>query len=141
MEKAAGLLLYKKCCGHVMFLFLKASYGIMHWSPPKGHCDPHEQLIETAIRETEEECAINKSDIEILSEFTHISKYDVNGKPKTVCYWLAKLINTNKDIVLSNEHVEYRWVTFEDAMKLTNFEATHRLLRAANEFLQSKSKT
>merc|ERR1712029_1081958 len=42
----------------VEYLMMRASYGKRHWTPPKGHVDPGEDLLTTAVRETREESGL-----------------------------------------------------------------------------------
>jgi len=55
MKKAAGFVIFRRLCGEIQYLLLKASYGSFHWSSPKGHVDPGEDDYTTALRETKEE--------------------------------------------------------------------------------------
>lgn len=36
MLVAAGFVIFRLVQGEVQYLLLRASYGIQHWSPPKG---------------------------------------------------------------------------------------------------------
>lgn len=36
MRVAAGFVIFRLVQGEVQYLLLRASYGIQHWSPPKG---------------------------------------------------------------------------------------------------------
>lgn len=54
-KRAAGFVLFRRLCGQIEYLLLKASYGDFHWSAPKGHVDPGEDDFSTALRETKEE--------------------------------------------------------------------------------------
>lgn len=47
--------------------------------------------------------------------------YKVGENNKTVVYFLAELINIQKQPKLSYEHTEYRWATKDDAIPLVNF--------------------
>jgi len=63
MEKAAGFVIFRRLCGEIQYLLLKASYGSFHWSSPKGHVDPGEDDFTTALRETKEEAGKVHNDI------------------------------------------------------------------------------
>lgn len=43
----------------------------------------------------------------------------MEGKKKIVNYWLAKLKDVQKVPKLSDEHVEYRWLTKEEIKSMT----------------------
>ena len=53
--RAAGFLIFRRVVDKIEYLLLQASYGMFHWSPPKGYCDPGEDDFETAVREVKEE--------------------------------------------------------------------------------------
>lgn len=36
LKTAAGFVVFRKICGNIEFLLLQTSYGIHHWTPPKG---------------------------------------------------------------------------------------------------------
>lgn len=57
--RAAGFLVFRRIRKEIQFLLLRASDGINHWSPPKGHVDQEEDDFETALRETKEESGYN----------------------------------------------------------------------------------
>lgn len=52
----------------------------------------------------------------------------MNGKPKVVVYWLAKLINPNTNVKLSDEHQDFKWLTLEEAQTISGFEDMNKLL-------------
>jgi bis(5'-nucleosidyl)-tetraphosphatase len=90
---------------------LQTSYGEHHWTPPKGHVDPGETEMATAIRETVEESGLKKGDLKIYEDVKRILNYKVKGKPKVVTYWLAELVNPQAKVKLSEEHQDYKWPT------------------------------
>ncbi|KAK9877933.1 hypothetical protein WA026_020156 [Henosepilachna vigintioctopunctata] len=132
---AAGFLIFRRITENVEYLLLQASYGEHHWSPPKGHTDPGETNIQTAFRETFEETGLKESDLKVFENETHILRYDVKGKPKTVHYWLAELINTNATVKISDEHQEFKWLPLDEACKLAKYEDMVNLLRTCHASL------
>merc|ERR1712117_993765 len=111
---AAGYVVYKRNPENPtnpLFLIMKASYGDKHWTPPKGHVDPGENIEQTAFRETLEESGLEKSDLIVDSEFEHQIFYPVNGKMKKVVYFLAETKFPEK-VTLSEEHTEFKWLDF-----------------------------
>ncbi|KAJ8678803.1 hypothetical protein QAD02_014590 [Eretmocerus hayati] len=97
---------------------MQTSYGGHHWTPPKGHVDKGESDFETALRETQEEAGFVKEDLKIFEDLKRELNYPVNGKPKTVIYWLAELINKTKDVRMSDEHKDYKWLPVKEACDL-----------------------
>ena len=78
--------------------------------------------ITAAVRETEEEAGLSRSQLEIFDEVKAELKYQAFGKPKVVVYWLAKLINYDDAVVLSDEHQAFNWLSLDEARELSGFE-------------------
>uniref|UniRef100_A0A0K8TS11 Bis(5'-nucleosyl)-tetraphosphatase [asymmetrical] n=1 Tax=Tabanus bromius TaxID=304241 RepID=A0A0K8TS11_TABBR len=114
-QRAAGFVIFRRVCEQFQYLLLQASYGSHHWSPPKGHVDKGEDDFATALRETKEESGYGESDLKIYKEVTATLNYNVKGVPKVVVYWLAELIDPEKDPVLSEEHEAFKWLPKEEA--------------------------
>lgn len=133
--KAAGFVIFRRQPA-LEYLLMQASYGIHHWTPPKGHVEQGEDLLQTAYRETEEEAGISKNDL-LLTNYSETINYEVNKKPKAVTYYLAELSDC-ASIKLSDEHQDYKWANLEDACKLVNFAEMQKVLRNCDAFLQSK---
>lgn len=121
----------------IEFLLLQASNGIHHWTPPKGHVDPGETDLETALRETQEETGIEASQLTIIEGFRKELNYVAWEKPKTVIYWLAEVKDYNVEICLSQEHQAYRWLGLEDACQLAQFNEMKATLQEGHQFLCS----
>uniref|UniRef100_A0A914YCD1 Bis(5'-nucleosyl)-tetraphosphatase [asymmetrical] n=1 Tax=Panagrolaimus superbus TaxID=310955 RepID=A0A914YCD1_9BILA len=136
--RAAGLLVYRPVKDGVEYLLLQASYKPFHWTPPKGHVDPGEDEWTAALRETKEEAGINADQLEIDKDFNFIQRYIANGEPKTVAYWLAKLVKP-LEVTLSNEHQKMKWLGLEDSIALSKFKEMEEMLRAADNYLKEKS--
>ncbi|GBP70112.1 Bis(5'-nucleosyl)-tetraphosphatase [Eumeta japonica] len=136
--RAAGLVIFRKLNDFVEFLLLQTSYGIHHWTPPKGHVDPGESDWVTALRETKEEAGLSENDLEVYKNITKTLHYNVNDKPKVVVYWLAKLKAPNSAINLSDEHQDFKWLGLKEAQQLSGFEDMKQLLA---EFHESAIKT
>ncbi|GLV43433.1 Diadenosine tetraphosphatase [Carabus blaptoides fortunei] len=122
-KTAAGFVIFRRINNTVQYLLLQASYGDHHWTPPKGHVDPGEtNEMTTALRETEEEAGLKESDLKIYEDSKKILNYLVKGRPKTVIYWLAELINPNTQVKLSDEHQDMKWLQFKEACMLVGIE-------------------
>uniref|UniRef100_A0AC35EYU9 Bis(5'-nucleosyl)-tetraphosphatase [asymmetrical] n=1 Tax=Panagrolaimus sp. PS1159 TaxID=55785 RepID=A0AC35EYU9_9BILA len=136
--RAAGLLVYRPIKDGFEYLLLQASYPPHHWTPPKGHVDPGEDEWTAALRETKEEAGITSDQLEIDKGFNYIQKYVVNGKPKTVAYWIAKLIKP-MEVTLSHEHQKMQWLGLEESIALSKFKEMEEMLRAADKYLKEKA--
>lgn len=106
-----------------------------------GHLDEGENALQAAARETKEEAGLEMTDLEVVQGFEEKLHYPVNGKPKDVIYYLARLINGEQKIHLSDEHQNFIWAKLPDACQLVKYNDTQSVLRKAEEFLkESKSK-
>jgi 8-oxo-dGTP diphosphatase len=116
---ASGLFLRRS--DRPLWLLLRATkHG--EWGFPKGHVDPGENLIRTALRECAEETGIA---LVALIGPPLVDTYRVpSGKTKATVYYPAVTATTT--VELSDEHDRYEWVGAAAALKLLS----HPHLRA-----------
>ena len=134
-ESSAGAVIFRKGKG-TEYLLLKYEMG--HWDFPKGNIEEGETDEETIKREVNEETGID--DITIIREFREKIHYfyKVNGElvSKDVVFHLAE---TKKDKVkLSFEHMDFKWLGFEEAMEKLTFKNAKGILEKADGFLRKK---
>lgn len=106
------------------YLFLLLRSG-NHWDMPKGRIEKNENILEAALRETEEETTISVKDLHFIWGKQY-KESDVYRKgTKIAIYFIAK--TDRKDITLPiseelgrPEHDEFKWVTYKEAKKLVN---------------------
>jgi 8-oxo-dGTP pyrophosphatase MutT (NUDIX family) len=102
------------------FLLLRC---FRYWDFPKGEIDPGEIPLMSALRELKEETSIEKVDFKWGESFYETEVY---SKGKTARYYLAQVIGQPAVTLLPNpesgmiEHHEYRWVSLEQGLLLTN---------------------
>lgn len=82
------------------------------WDLPKGHAEAGEDILTTALRETQEETGIAAAAIEVDPDFRYVIEYSVRGKKrgdylKRVTYFLG-YIEACSEVALT-EHVGYEW--------------------------------
>ncbi|XP_055434828.1 bis(5'-nucleosyl)-tetraphosphatase [asymmetrical] isoform X1 [Bubalus kerabau] len=141
--RACGLIIFRRRLipkvdnTAIEFLLLQASDGIHHWTPPKGHVEPGESDLETALRETQEEAGIEAGQLTIIEGFRRELRYVAREKPKIVIYWLAEVKDCDVEVRLSREHQAYRWLELEDACQLAQFEEMKAALQEGHQFLCS----
>ncbi len=137
-EKSAGAIIFRKEDGKRYYLLLHYKAG--HWDFVKGHVEKGESEKETVRRETEEETGIK--DLRFVKGFKKWMKYYFKksyGKKKgslvmkIVDFYLAE--TKTKKIKLSFEHKGFKWLPFEEALKLTTFKKGKDILKEAHEFL------
>ena len=118
--------------------YLLLHYPSGHWDFVKGKVEPGESLYETIVREAREETGI--SDLEFVGGFTETVRYKFRseGRPirKKVVFYLAR--TGTEEVALSDEHIAYDWLGFEDCLDRATFDnAKSVLLRAEGLLLQS----
>jgi 8-oxo-dGTP pyrophosphatase MutT (NUDIX family)/RimJ/RimL family protein N-acetyltransferase len=133
---------YEKCCGAVInrnkhgfieFLLVK-SKDDDHWGFPKGHMEENEDEVDTTLREVYEETGLN---IKIIDKFRVETEYFVSIYVlKKVIYFIG--ISNDTNVKIQTEEIgDYKWLSFEDAMKLLTYESAKTVLNSAKEFLNT----
>ena len=109
-KRAAGILLITQTPPQQFLLMRHAD----RWDLPKGHCEPGESDLQTALRETEEETGIPGDSIEIDPNFRFELSYPVRYKrhgdrvfQKTVVYLLGQLQSVITPRL--TEHESFQW--------------------------------
>ncbi|CAG9762630.1 unnamed protein product [Ceutorhynchus assimilis] len=133
---AAGFVIFRYVSNNIEYLLLQTSYGIHHWTPPKGHVDPGETDLVTAYRETIEESGLQKSDIKVYEDTKMTLNYQVKGKPKIVHYWLAELINPSAKVKLSHEHQDFKWLPLKEACEIVGYKDMQDVLVNFENYLK-----
>lgn len=104
----------------------------------KGHVDPGETDFETALRETREEAGYLKEDLKIYEDAKQEMQYLVNNKPKIVIYWLAELINKSKEVTMSSEHQDFKWLPLQPACDLAGYSEMKSALMYCDKYILEK---
>ncbi len=131
---SAGFVIFRLNKGKIEYLLLYNSKG--HWDFPKGHVEKEENLLQAAKRETEEEAGIRELEIIPLFHETIKYWYKEEGKKvtKEVHFFLAK-VKEDVEVRISWEHQGYKWVSYEEAMKLIKFPEQKKVLQRAHEHI------
>jgi dATP pyrophosphohydrolase len=98
------------------------------WQWIAGGVEDNESFIDTAIRECYEEANITdyKSLIELdtmCSVRADIFKQDWPKEIYTVTEHSLAVELVNMDITISDEHTEYRWVTYDEALEMLKYDS------------------
>jgi bis(5'-nucleosidyl)-tetraphosphatase len=151
-EKSAGAIIFRKDSDKVYYLLLHYSpsepgkHG--HWGFAKGHVEKDESEEETAKREITEETGIK--DIKIIPGFKETEKYffrkvyGLKGEARKKAPWVFKLVvffvaeTKAQKIKISNEHIGFLWLPFDEAVKKISFKNSKKLLERADNFIISK---
>ncbi len=125
-DKILYLLLYRKAHEH---------YKEM-WGFPRGLIEKGETPEEDIRREVKEETGIE--DLKFIKGFKEKVSWFYKKEGQTIfkqaTYFLAE--TKTKKVHLSFEHNDFKWCTFEDAMKLIKFSDTKNVMKMADEFLR-----
>lgn len=112
-----------------------ASDGGFYWQLPRGGIEENESPADAALRKTREETGIKKPLAFIDLEYTHQFDYTKTdrgtGKQPviTVIEYSFAIETDREDIVLSDEHTGYRWMTPEKSLDVFDFEGTRQAVR------------
>lgn len=148
-EVSAGAIIFRKSSDRSP-LFLLLQYRHKHWDFVKGHIDAGETMEETVRRETKEETGLFP--LHIIPEFhervhffysargTEVERRKKEGRAlwiiKTVHFFLAEY-KENDSVRLSEEHIDFAWLSFEEAVERATFENAKRILRRAKRRIES----
>lgn len=132
-ERSAGIVLFCEDSGKKMFLLLHYPSG--HWDFIKGRIEKDEQPRQAAVREAREETGI--TDIEFIDGFEEKIQYSYQFEGRTVrkqvVFFLAKTKTTI--VKISDEHIDYKWLEFDDAFKKTTYQNAKDLLRKSKSLV------
>ena len=134
-EQSAGIVFFRKIENRIEFLLLHYPSG--HWDLVKGHIESNETAKEAAKRESKEETGI--TDIKLIDgfeeEIEYYFRYDNQDIHKKVTFFLSE---TKQDrITLSDEHLDFIWLDFENTTKKITFDTAKQIVKKANNLLQS----
>jgi 8-oxo-dGTP pyrophosphatase MutT (NUDIX family) len=136
VEKSAGAVIFREEQANIYYLVLHYQAG--HWDFVKGNIEKGEEKKQTIIRETEEETGIKG--LKFIEGFKETIEYfyKLKGRTifKTVVFFLTE--TKIKEIKLSQEHIGFTWLTYEDALGCLTFENAKEVLRKANDFLKNQ---
>jgi len=133
-EVSAGVVLYRMQDSRRLYLVLQYAAG--HWDLAKGKREPGESDVQAALREVREETGI--SDVALREGFARRIEYEfVDGAGatvrKTVTFFLGE--TRARDVTLSDEHRDYAWHEYGDAVRAVTYPAAAGVLGAADAWL------
>jgi bis(5'-nucleosidyl)-tetraphosphatase len=136
LELSAGFIIFEKENDNIKYLLLHYSSG--HWDFPKGKLEHGETKHEAAVRELQEETGLT---CKIIDGFERKFSYIFKNKSdeivsKEVTLFLGQ--TDTQDVKISHEHIDYKWLEFNQAFNKVTFANARQALKAANEFLNPK---
>jgi bis(5'-nucleosidyl)-tetraphosphatase len=136
-ERSAGVIVFHRSR---QLTFLLLDYG-KYWDYPKGHLEKGEDDLTAALRELHEETGIDNAEFVpgFAKEIVYFFKHSRHGLiRKEVVFFLASV--QSKKVKLSNEHVDYAFLPFNEAVERVKYPAAKQVLRDANEYLEKMEK-
>lgn len=150
VEKSAGAVIFRRepfdvaqGKNNIFYLLLNypssAKASKAYWDFPKGHIEKGEKEVETVKREVEEEAGLK--DIEFIEGFKEWIKYFFRFEGKNIFkFVIFYLVQTKtKDVKISEEHIGYNWLPYEEALEKLTFKNAKEVLKKAKNFISGKS--
>jgi len=137
-EKSAGAVIFIKS-KEIKYLLLRHPFSSRtkkdYWGFPKGHIEKNEKELETVKREIKEETGLKN--IKIVNGFKETVIYFLKNNTiiqKKVILYLAEA--ERKKIILSSEHIGYKWLNFQKAINLLCFKDLKKVLKRADNLMK-----
>lgn len=147
VETSVGAVIFSRLGSEPLFLLLKYPQG--HWDFVKGHKEASESDEETLKRELVEETGIGECNI--IEGFREVIAYSYTARgkeresrqksgnglfvSKKVIYYVAQV--ATHAIELSDEHIDFTWLPYGDAMKHIKFANSKNVLEKAQSHILS----
>ncbi len=106
--------------------------GDQVWTFPKGHIEKGETAEEAALREVEEETGFRCRLVKPFDRVQYFFRRDGMLTKKTVVWFLMQPLEKT-GAHDADEILETRWMTFEEAQKLTKYKSDKQLLKKLKE--------
>jgi len=129
---AAGIVLWTGTAAEPQFLLLRNAKH-QSWGLAKGHAEAGEELLQTALREVEEETALLLRADQLDDLFADSAVYQPKpGKWKRVMHYLSTQPVDPAHFQRSDEHDQHAWLSIDEAMAQPTHQALRRTLRRAH---------
>lgn len=138
-QRSAGIIIYTVKNKKILYLLLLR--GKKYWNFPKGQMEKGESIIETAFRETKEETGVQARDIKLEKGFRSSYRYTFRVEKGRIIYKeVIFFLGYVKDmpIHISDEHKDFRWFAYEEALRHLLYKNSKKLVREAHSFLLKK---
>ncbi len=131
-EKSCGAVIFRKHHGNTELLLIKHTNG-GHWSFPKGHVEPGETEVQTALREIREETGL---EVQIDTSFREVVSYSPRKDTlKSVVYFLAWV--KSRELHPQPEEVsQVKWVEISLAPKWLNYDNDRQLVNRVKAIIK-----
>ena len=117
------------------FLLLKRAFNKIYpgiWQGVTGKINKNELPYMTALRELKEETGLKAKKIWTIDKVN--SFYDAKNNIMNLIPVFGVIVD-NQKIILSDEHIEYKWCNINEAIKLLTWEQQKKGIQIFNEML------
>ncbi|MGB2791156.1 MAG: NUDIX domain-containing protein [Candidatus Moraniibacteriota bacterium] len=129
----AQTIVYRKDGGNFEVLLLKRTEARgSFWNVVNGTLECDESIVECRARELSEEAGIK--DVLRWSDEINRFSFQYHESPFVVVVYAAE-VPADQSVVLNEEHTEYRWVGFDEALQMMKFDDDKNGLQACQEML------
>ena len=131
VEQAGGIVFRRSGAG-TSILLVRAKRDPSVWIFPKGHIDPGESAIETAVRETAEEAGVAGEAVRPIGaplEFEYL------GSRYRVQYFLVRYVGE----IAESEGRKKQWFPIDEALAHLRFDGVRELLEIARAEIERVS--
>jgi 8-oxo-dGTP pyrophosphatase MutT (NUDIX family) len=134
-QKSAGAVVFRRDGKDIKYLVLHYEAG--HWDFVKGKVEKGEEEKQTVLRELKEETGIGKADFipDFRKEINYYFKKEGETVFKTAAFYLLE--TKEEKVKLSFEHVGYRWVGLDTALKTLTFDNAKEIVKEAEDFIKN----
>jgi len=115
----------------------------LSWDIPKGHCEPHESLLQTALRELVEETNVSSTDVRVDQKFVYENVYYPYYKrfkqkvQKTLTVFLGFVrLKAHIKVKISKEHTGHKWFDWKLPHTVPNAKIDE-LLRCVDKYVRA----
>ena len=131
-ERSCGAVVVR---GDADLQYLILQYGAGHWDLVKGHGIRGESEEETVLRELEEETGITRAEFVpgFREEVHYFFQRRAHTVYKEVVYYLIE--TPEEEVTLSDEHIAYRWLPYNEALQLITFGNSRKVVDEAHRHL------
>lgn len=109
-------------------------YGHL-WQGVAGRIETGESAVETVLRELQEETQLEPVRVFVVD---HVSSFYQNYKDRINLIPVFGIEVNIGEVILSDEHTEYRWVNFDEALDLLSWHQQRKALSVLHEMIMNK---
>lgn len=132
-----AVILLKKVDNDIKFLLLKRNTNPLKglWCYIGGGIEQGEKAWEAALREVREETGITNVSLYATNQFDQF--YDPH---KDYIYFVPVFVGfvDNQDVQLNDEHSEYKWLSYEEALNLLSLPGNENVLASIEKHFVRK---